>query len=301
MRKSKLEEYVVITGLSAVLYLLLDLPVRLTGFLDFGAYIGIKNLLPAVLGLFFGWYGAAGCVIGCTLTSLITDAAFSELLYENISIVVFGLGLWILWHAGAKSHRVHLKKFGDYMKYILLTALLSAVCGLLGDLMLGKGIFLSVFTAYFSMSLLVGIPTIILLSSVMCMIPILPPRCYMKPDVSGMVNSDPGTLDALNDMLDEYAAENHINRKSLYGIQNCIEEIMIRIHTFRPDTGVSITFYYDDSASLWFEYTCKKYNPFIMEKGEATDEMFGLLLIKHRALRVSHQCRNDINRIHIVI
>ena len=51
--------------LCAAAYLLSDLPIQLTGFLDFGSWIGIKCFLPVTLGLFFGPWGVAGGMLGC--------------------------------------------------------------------------------------------------------------------------------------------------------------------------------------------------------------------------------------------
>ncbi|WP_369283955.1 hypothetical protein [Oscillibacter sp. GMB15532] len=301
MKKIDFEKHIPLILGSVAGYFLLDLSVRMTGFLEFGAFIGIKNFLPATLGLLFGWYGTLGCLIGSMLASIITDAALPELLFEETSILVFGMGIWLLWHGRVTPHSVHLKKKNDYFRYIVLTVILSAICGGISFAFLTGGSFLTVFIAYLSMSVLVAIPVIILLTSIVCVSPILPFWAHILPDVSGSVASDPGSLDNFNDLLAEYFLLHKIDRKNLYGIQNCIEEVMIRILAEQPDASVSIRFYESDSFSLWFEYQGGHYNPFVAGKDEESEDRFGLQLIKHRALRASYKYRRGINQIHIVI
>ncbi len=313
MKKIDYEKYTTSILLSAIIYMLLDLSVRMTGFLEFGSYIGIKNFLPATLGLLLGWCGMLGCLMGSILSSIITSAPLPELLFEATSVFALGTGMWLIWHIGAKSRRVHLKKAEDYFRYSMLVVLLSAVCGMLSYVFLPGGAFLKVFIADSSMNLLVGIPVIILLTSTVCVIPILPPWCTMAPDVNGSIHSDPGSLDCFNELLEEYAVLHKINRKSLFGVQNCIEEVVIRIFAAQPDAIVTIKIYFDDSFSLWFEYQSGRYNPFMTGRykrkrqaaslvmNEEAEDMFGLQLIKHRALRESFKYRRGNNQIHIVI
>lgn len=300
MKKSNADKFVATVLISAAVYIFLDLPVRLTGFLEFGAYIGIKNFLPAVLGLVFGWCGALGCFLGSVFTGLVTAAPMGELLAEGVSVLLMGVGIWIFWHLGAVPQKVHLKRAKDYLRFIAITALLSALCGAVSLLFLG-GAFLSIFIAYFAMSLLVGIPVIILLTSIMCVIPILPPWRSLNPDINAMIDSDSGSLDAFNDLLEEYFILHKIGRKRLFDIQSCVEEVTIRIFDANPDASVSVAFYYDDSASLWFEYGGNRYNPFVSGENEKSEFLFGLQLIKHRALRAAHKYRKGMNQIHIVI
>lgn len=301
MKKIDFEKQVPLILGSAAGYFLLDLPVRMTGFLEFGAFIGIKNFLPATLGLLFGWYGTLGCLIGSMLASVITSAALPELLFEETCILVFGMGIWLLWHGRVTPHGVHLKKKNDYFRYTVLTVILSAICGGISFAFLTGGSFLTVFIAYLSMSLLVAIPVIILLTSIVCVLPVLPSWFRMTPDVSVCVPSGSGILDHFNDLLEDYFLLHKINRKNLYGIQNCVEEVMIRIFAEQPDASVTIRFYENDSFSLWFEYQGGHYNPFVAGKDEASEDRFGLQLIKHRALRASHKYSRGINQIHIVI
>ncbi|MBR4371052.1 MAG: hypothetical protein IKS92_08400, partial [Victivallales bacterium] len=71
---------------TACVYFLADLPVQLTGFLQYNSVIGIKNFLPTTLGLLFGPYGVFGAVIGCTATAIILRTPISLMLLEWLCI-----------------------------------------------------------------------------------------------------------------------------------------------------------------------------------------------------------------------
>ena len=52
---------------AAIMYFLLDFPIRFTQAYDFPVCIGIKSYLPFTLGLFFGLPGILGGVLGAIL------------------------------------------------------------------------------------------------------------------------------------------------------------------------------------------------------------------------------------------
>ena len=54
-------------GLSALLYLVLDLAIQKTGYLGFGPIVGLKSFLPATVGLLFGLYAVLGTCAGCLI------------------------------------------------------------------------------------------------------------------------------------------------------------------------------------------------------------------------------------------
>ena len=58
-------------GLTTLLYLILDLAVQMTGYLSFGPIVGLKNFIPATVGLFFGLYAVLGTCVGCLIGALI--------------------------------------------------------------------------------------------------------------------------------------------------------------------------------------------------------------------------------------
>jgi hypothetical protein len=299
MKRISLQHAFVLILVSLAAYLFLDLPVRVTGVLA-GGVIGIKSFLPSALGLVFGWCGVLGCVLGALLASLMTSAPVSDLAVECGIVLISGLSMWLLWHLGAADRRVHLKQGRDYLRYILLSALAAAGCGLLGLAVPSAGSFTDVFTAVFVLNLMVGIPVIILLTSTVCTLPVRPFWSHQEPDLAGRIEPDPASLEAFNEQLEDYSQAQGISRKTIFGIQNCVEEVMMRIGT-EAGVPVDVRLYYDDSFSLWLEYGGSRRNPFSAEKGEQAEDLLGLQLIKQRALRASHYYQKGVNHVHIVI
>jgi hypothetical protein len=79
----------------------------------------------------------------------------------------------------------------------LLTILLSGVCGGISYVFFPSDVFARVFIAYIAMNLLVRIPVMILLTSIVCVIPVLPPWVHMSPNILGDVDSQPSASHAL--------------------------------------------------------------------------------------------------------
>ena len=262
MWKSKISKYCNMILVSAIVYVLLDLPLRITEFLKFDAYIGLKNFLPSTLGLLFGPWGQ---------------------------------------QADSVTHKVHFKRPFHYIKFAGFLAILSGCCGLYSALVMGKQTFVVISISYMALGLLVGTPVNILFSDLLCIQPVLPWGYSIKNDVTGIIDAGTNSLDLLNDALEEFAFERKISRKKIFEIQNCIEEISIRVFERLPDTQIRIQMDYDDAVSLHFVYKGKKYNPFRIEKDEDEISLMGLKLIKHRVLRAMYRYGNGDNEVHIVI
>ena len=413
---------------TACVYFLSDLPVQLTGFLQYGPYIGIKNFLPVTLGLLFGPYGVTGALIGCTATACILRTPVMQMLLEWICIALPGLGIWFLWHLVSASHKIHFKRAVNYFRYLGIVAGLYAVCGALSYLFVEGGAFREIMISHISLGFLVGIPINILFNGVLCLIPILPPtnffaqhteeiklppdnsaigamitftdsfvhkygitaerrqnlqasleeilqrivKCrpagdillklsddglfsiileYAGPSVnplimqededavdqaglllfmhrilhigyrrsrnrniirfrlsnglSALLTNAPATLEQFNEQLEEYAISlkilKKVGRKQLFGLQNCLEELYIRICRASPDAKITINVTYDDTFSVRLTYLGKKYNPLLIGKEEDEMDIVSLKLIKHRALRASYKYKYEENIVHIVI
>lgn len=271
----------------ALVYLLADLPVQLTGFLSFGSGVGIKNFLPATLGLLFGPYGALGGLLGCTAGALLLGSPAAEYIAEAGSILITAMGMWICWHIGSSSHRIHFKRPVHYAKYLLLLALFSAAGACISLLTGIKGAFLTLFCAQLAMGALIGIPVNILLNSMLCIEPVLPPWCAAPSPVCETIDADPQSFAALSDRLEEFAFEKRIGMKRLFEIQSCIEELYLRID-------------FDDTLSARICYSGERYNPLRSSKEDDELDQMGLKLIKHRALRAAWSYRRGENRILIV-
>ena len=310
MKISKSEEknrrihlYLQIFAVCSVIYFVLDFSVRMTGFLRFGDSVGIKNFLAAILGLVFGPMGALGCCLGCVMAALLSGTLSLSVVYEWISNLVVGIGLWALWHVGKHANgTVFLKKPRDYLKYSLILCLLSALAGLLGRFFLPEHTFWPYFVAYFGMGIVVGMPVLILLTSIVCVKPILPPWISALKEYEGVITADPASLTLFNEGLEEYAFMKHkLTMKEIFGVQNCIEEVHIRLMEKNRDISSKVWVRFHDSVSIDFEYEGERITPFRADKNTPDEELIGLKLLLHRALRTSHSYMDGLNHVHIVM
>ena len=159
----------------------------------------------------------------------------------------------------------------------------------------------AIVAGYSALSVLVGIPILTLFNSAMCFDCILPPGVKPHADVSSLITSDPMTLSEANEKIDDFAFARKIPMKRSMEIQNCIEELTIRILRTIPDANIHLTLIYDDVFSATLLYEGKRYNPLHTEKNEDELDIMSLKLVKHRALRASWRCTGNENRIRIVI
>jgi hypothetical protein len=116
-----------------------------------------------------------------------------------------------------------------------------------------------------------------------------------------ILTSAPETLERFNEQLEEYASSLEIGKKQLFALQNCLEELYIRICKAIPNVKITIKVSYDDTFSIRLSYTRRPYNPLLIGKEEDEMDIASLKLIKHRALRASYKYKYAENLIHIVI
>jgi hypothetical protein len=116
-----------------------------------------------------------------------------------------------------------------------------------------------------------------------------------------ILTSAPETLERFNEQLEEYASSLEIGKKQLFALQNCLEELYIRICKAIPNVKITIKVSYDDTFSIRLSYERRPYNPLLIGKEEDEMDIASLKLIKHRALRASYKYKYAENLIHIVI
>ena len=300
MKKADLQRKMRILLVSAAAYLLADLPVQLTGFLHFGSWIGIKNFLPATLGLFFGPWGAFGGMLGCIATAGILQTPLAEAAFECVCIAVTGMGMWLLWHLCSGTHWIRFKQIRQYLWYLCLLLGLSLACGLI-SLPFLEGALWPTVAAHASLGLLVGLPVNIILGSLFCQEPVLPPFCALERDASGWIDADMSSLDRMNELLEECAVGKKISRKRVFEAQSCIEEVILRVLGAQPAAQILLSVDFSDAISIRFAYAGSKYNPLHTGKQEDEADIMGLKLIKHRAMRATYSRRGGENQLHIVI
>lgn len=286
---------------AALVYLLLDVPVQLTGFLGYGSYIGIKNFLPAVLGLLTGPYGVAGACTGCLAGAVILRTAPAYAAFECAAIALTGLGMWMGWHAVSKTHKIHFKRAAHYALFFALSAALAAVCGALSGLFLPDSAMTEVFIAYTVTGLLIGVPILILANGIFWIQPVLPPWCRVQAGLQGVISGEENSIGRFNDELEETALRQGISRKRLFEMQNAVEEVAVRVLAALPEAQLTLRFDYDDTASFRFSYPGTRYDPLRIGKDEDELDLIGLRLIRHRALRASYTYAGGENHVHIVV
>lgn len=299
MKNPKLRRVLFLTLLSAIAYFVADWSVQFTAFLHFGSYIGIKNFLPVTLGMFFGPFGVSGCVLGCVATADVLHTPAREVAFECVCIAVMGMGMWFLWHRMDTSHRIRFKQGKMYLWYAVSLLGLSAVCGFL-SLLFAVHAFWQTVAAYTSLGILVGLPVSILLGSLLCPEPVLPPKYRLDHDVIGCIADEAGQ-ECLNEALEECALSRGVSRKRVFEVQNCIEEVSLRVHKVVPNAKIRICVDYSDAISVRFTYAGAKYNPLRMGKDEDEIDVMSLKLIEHRALRAFYRYAGGENHLHIVV
>ena len=285
MQKNRFRSGIILLLACAAAYFVLDVPVQMTGILP--AYAGIKNFLPFTLGLFFGPFGVAGCLLGCIASGMVLGVS---VLYECACIFITGAGMFAGWHILAPSHRVQLKTWRDYGRYVLLLCVLSAMCG---DL--------HVFAAYALVGLFVGVPVNILFSSILYVQQVMPFGCTFRNDAEFSLTSEPESLDSANDTIEAAAEEHGIPLKRVFELQSCAEELGIRILKHIPDAEIKAEILFGSAISMRLNYSGTKYNPFMIGKDEDETDIMSLKIIKHRSLRASFSCSCGVNMVHVVL
>ena len=299
--KKTMRKWIQYLAASAAVYLVIDVSVRVTGAIRLSDAVGVKNFLAVLLGLVFGPLGAGGCCLGCIIGCILLNHIGIYTLYECIANLIVGLGMWWLWHWRNKTGTVFLKKPVDYARYMQMLLLLSVIAGVAALFMLPDHTFIPYFGAYFIQGIIVGIPILILMTSIVCVEPVLPPWRKPAEGLTGTVSLDPGTLNSFNEQLEEYALRHKVKMKEIFSVQNCIEEVLIRFQDVNPDSETRIRVRFHDSVSIDFENDGSYCNPFRSGKEEQTETLMGLKLILHRALRSSYRHSDGCNIVHIVM
>lgn len=289
--------------ISAVLYFAFDVMVQATGFLQFGPIVGLKSFLPVALGMLCGPLGPLGCCAGCIAAGLFVGNSWSWIGAECVCTLLIGIGMWMLWPVFSKEPSVRLKTAREYTVYLLLLGALSLLGGLASVGFLGQSVFTAVCGTYFFLGAFVGIPVMVLLSSLLHVDPVLPRGVQGKTDVLCTLEKGPLSVAEANDQIEAFGMEHGIGMKKLFEVENCIEEIAIRVFKALPETSIRIAIVFGDTVSLRIDYPGDRCNPFRKRTDEDETDVAGLSLLRHRALRASFAYSSPAreNRVHVVI
>ncbi len=300
MKRRNLERAIGIILVSAFMYFIFDIPVRMTEFLNFLPFVGIKCLIAVICGYLFGVCGAVGCSMSAFVSNMIFQSKVLDTIYESFICLFIGIVVWLLWYAVSRKDDLNLKTPKKLLVFIGLTTGVSAICGMIGLLFGGILYFLQTLIAYSVLGVFVGIPVLTICTSIVCVKLVLPPWVKRKKDLEIILRSA-SDLIILNDSVDELSFTNKTPMKRTFELQNCIEESAVRIWDNDPNLEIYVRINLSDSFSLYMRYQGEKYNPIKKRKNEDRDSVIGLLLIRARALRVGHSYRYGENHLNIVL
>lgn len=296
-----------ITIITAIVYFLADYLVRMTGFLHFNSCVGLKSFMPSTFGILFGIYGIIGQIIGCTISAMLLSRAMNLLYYEYVIIVIMGLGMWFAWHINSVTHKVHFRFIRNYIRFIILILLFSSISGMLCNQFTRADYFADIVIWNTSLSILVGIPVMIIYSGLMSLNPILPPLfengklISIADDIREALTNDPKSFASFDEKLMMLSERENVDMRRSFEMQGLVEEIYLRIIHLYPEVVIDVKANYDITFSVEFIYIGKKHNPFKNYKNEDEMSNAGLKLIKHRALLASYSYLYGENNVHVVI
>ena len=287
--------------LACAVYFLLDFPIRFTRAYEFPDFAGIKSFLPFTLGMFFGPVAAVGAALGALLTSLACGTAPIERITEVLCVLLAGTGSWLCWFGTHRNGHVRLESFREVGIYAAMVLGLSALCGGVAGLMLGREKFLPAMGILGVTGLLVGLPVNILLSGIFCVTPVLPGFCREEGAILFELPLRDVSFDEVNMRIEEDALKKKIPIKRVFEIENCLEELYIRIRRRLPDAPIRGKVEMGSTISMQVRVDGAKYNPFRREADEDEIIQSSLKLIRHRALRASWTYNDGQNLIRIVV
>lgn len=286
-----------------LIFIVLDLPVRFSRFIpEMSVYLGIKNALAPATGLMLGPWGVIGSLLGAAFCGLIdVNASGNCIAYEFVTIIVEGLGAWLMWHAVTPDHRVRFKKFTDLLKYILIILIVSTASAGASFLFVAGGDFFGVLLTHMISDMLLGIPAIIIYCGIMCQDPVIPSWSTRTHDFEESIDATEESYISFTEKLDELSSRLGLSKRRSFEVLNTIEEVYLRIRTHEPEETVRVTIDCGDALSILFEYNGKKCNPLRISADEDLVALIGLKLIEHRAIRTSYKYASQVNKVLIVL
>ena len=89
--------------------------------------------------------------------------------------------------------------------------------------------------------------------------------------------------------------------KRVFEIENCLEELYIRIRKKLPEASICGRVELGSTISMRLWVDGAKYNPFLREADEDEVDLLSLKLLRHRALRASWSYTGGQNLIRVVV
>lgn len=293
--------------ISFFVYFALDFPIRVLNLSYFEPCFGLKSFLPITLGLLLGIYGIIGEVTSVIVSFIITKTNINYLFIELIFVILPGFTIWILWNSFTKKPGLSFKHFLSYIKFILISAISFMISTIISFYVFNYNDPIRLFLWYFILTLLIGIPTLILYRGIFCIKPIIPKKNFkgeeiiIKDDIDACLNNDSKSIADFNQIFEDFALSKNIGMKKIFEVQNLIEELYIRIIKAYDKINIKLTINYDITFSIEFSYEGEKHNPLRILKTEDNVDVMGIKLIKHRAITAAYDYLFGENFVHLVI
>lgn len=294
-------QWILLALVSAAFYFLLDYPIRATAAFQFPDWVGMKSFLPFCLGLFLGPVGTIGAAAGGVFSSLLLSTPPRVIVLECVLVLIVGFLTWLCWFAFNRDGNLRLESARKLGFYFVMTAALSVLCGLIAHAVMGGRSFAVTTIAFLVCGSLVSTVIVILVGGIFCFDPTPAPWCRIESDVLLRLPPEMAAPDEANEEIEMQAMRRKIPMKRVFEIENCLEEIYIRIRKERPEAEVFGRLNLGTTISMRLAFPGEKYNPFQVGKEENEEDLISLKLLRHRALRASYSYRNGENRIHVVV
>jgi hypothetical protein len=279
----------------ALCYILLHFMFDLGNFPLFKGVIGPKNVLPIVTGMLLGPFAAFGIFAGAAAVGILSGAGITAIISETVGAVIMTCGGWLLWYARKGNGTVSLKKVRDLIRFTVISLILSALCGLV-SYFCGLG-FLLTFVSYMSWNLLIGIPVIMLMTSIFCVNVVYPPWHPAIFEINETLPLKTESIAVITDEIDELCFQKKLDNKRAIFLMSYIEECILMILSEPTCKSLLLTVQISDCISINMMYDGKRCNPLRSQRDE---DQIGLDIIKQRALRARHSYSGKRNYLHIV-
>jgi hypothetical protein len=281
--------------ISALTYVLIHFIFDLGDFPLFKGIIGPKNFLPITMGMILGPFGALGMLAGSVAVGILSGATTLSLISETAGAVIMSAGGWLLWYARKGTGGIALKKISDLLRFTVISLILSALCGLVAYLC-GLGFFMT-FISYTAWNELLGIPVIMLMTSIFCVNVVYPSWHPIIFDINETLPLKTDSITVIADIIDELCFNKKLDRKRSLLLQSYIEECLIIILSEPTCKTLRLTVQISDCISIVMQYDGKRCNPLHLKTYE---DQIGLEIMKQRALRVRHSYSGKMNQLRIV-
>jgi len=297
IRNNNIRKSLKLAAVSFTLYLMTGLIFGFLGMTGFDNSTGPKYFLPLTLGILFGPAAAIGMTLASIGNSLIVNELLPAALWELLVIQILSAGGRYLWYFKRTSSPCALKRIRDFVKYSLITVLLSAVCAVLG--LFFQMQFMPILVSYTIWNLLLGTLTIIFATSIIGMVQITPLHCPILYDVDMHLPIKPSSIDIIGDTVDGLCEDNKFNINKGFWLQSTLEECLLLLITEGHSTNIQVRVRIQGSIIVDLLYDGISFNPF-RAKMKTQQDTWSLLLLRERALRISYQYHNEINILRIV-